>query len=261
MIKKLRNIEDGYMELFCKKNKTNNLCYFSNQIVSEMYDHNFILIQDIINESETINFIVSELEAISNSDKSHLKIVFHPNISLSEKFRNSMVHLGFEVSDLYYMLNKGSVCKDWDKDNDCIIQKAVTDDEIQIGVNCAIAYAAQRMALDLANKKVNQKKELYKKGLLDLYVCYINDIPVGFCDWYEKDGIIKLEEVTIINKFQGKGNGTQMLKQLLYKAVIECEKQVYIVTETGKEHNIYLQLGFQMAGTETEIFYMKDNNN
>ena len=171
-----------------------------------------------------------------------------------------MVHLGFEVSDLYYMINKGNVGRDWNKDNDCIVRKAVTDIEIQTGVNCAIAYAAQRMTLELANKKVNQKKELYRKGLLDLYICYIDDTPVGFCDWFDKDGIIKLEEVTILNKFQGKGIGTQMLKQLIYRAVIECEKKLYIVTETGKEHNIYLQLGFQMLGKETEIFYMKDDN-
>ena len=68
MIKKLRNLEDSYMELFCKINTLNNRCYFSNQIVPEMYDHNFILIQDIIKESETIKLIVSELEAMENSE-------------------------------------------------------------------------------------------------------------------------------------------------------------------------------------------------
>lgn len=257
MLNQLRNIEDGYMELFCKRKNLQDMAFFTNDTVPELYDHNFVLIESIHKEAETINFITSELKALDDLNKVHVKIVFHPNISVSEELRNIMNQRGFEVSDLYYMLHKGSVQEDWAINGKCIVQKAVTDNDIQIGVDCAIAYAAQRMPLTLAHKKVNQKKGLYRNGLLDLYICYVDGLPIGFCDWYEKDGIIKLEEVTILNKFQGKGFGTQMLKQLLYKAVTEHKKQVYIVTETGNEHNIYLQLGFQTVGMETEMFYCK----
>ncbi|WP_097006982.1 GNAT family N-acetyltransferase [Lacrimispora amygdalina] len=257
MINKLRAVEDGYMELYCQKKTVQDISYFSNQIVPGLYDHNFILLENISNEMETIEFIREQLKALAQSDKEHLKIVIHPGIEVSKGFYDSMNEVGFDVDDLYYMTAGEHSAGDWHGDDSCRIKKAVTSEEIKAGVDCAITYAAQRMSLELSREKANQKKELYEKGLMDFYICYDEETPIGFCDWYEKDQIVKLEEVTILNEYQGKGFGTNMLKKLLYKAIKEEKKRVYIVTDTGEEHNIYLQLGFKGAGTETELFLMK----
>ena len=56
---------------------------------------------------------------------------------------------------------------------------------------------------------------------MDFYICYDEETPIGFYDWYEKDQNVKLEEVTILNEYQGKWFGTNMLKELLYKAIKE----------------------------------------
>lgn len=259
MINQLRTVENGYMELFCTKKNLQDMVLFNNSTVPELYDHDFILVQSIQKEANTIRFLTSRLKELVNSDKKHLKIVFHPSISLSNGFCDVMIQQGFEVSDLYYMLYNGSVGADWAVNDNCIVKKAAAEADIKMGADYAVSYAAQRMLPELAHKKINQKKELYEKGLLDLYICYVDGTPVGFCDWYELDGMVKLEEVTILNQFQGKGFGTKMLRQLLYKAAAECQ-QVYIVTDTGNEHNIYLQLGFQTVGMETEMFYMKNTD-
>ena len=259
MINKLRAVEDGYMELFSQKKTAQDISYFSNHTVPEMYDHNFILIKNISNETETIEFIREQLKALAQSDKEHLKIVIHPGIEASKDFYDTMNDLGFDVDNIYYMTADEHTAVDWHGDDSCRIKKAVTSEEIKAGVDCAITYAVQRMSLELSSKKANQKKELYEKGLMDLYICYDEETPIGFCDWYEKDEIVKLEEVTILNEFQGKGFGTNMLKKLLYKAIKEEKKQVYIVTDTGEEHNIYLKLGFERAGTEIELFLMKED--
>lgn len=257
MISKLRAVEDRYMELFCQKKAVQDTSYFSNQIVPELYDHNFILLGNLSNETETIEFIGEQLKMLVQSDKKHLKIVIHPGIEVSKGFYDATNDLGFDMDNLYYMIADKHSSEDWHGDDRCRIKKAVTSEEIKAGVDCAITYAAQRMSLELSSKKANQKKELYEKGLMDLYICYDEETPIGFCDWYEQDQIVKLEEVTILNQYQGKGFGTNMLKKLLYKAIKEENKQVYIVTNTGEEHNIYLQLGFEGAGMETELFLMK----
>lgn len=44
MLKKLREIEDDYIELFCQKKTTSNIESFSNNFTRGMYDHNFALI-------------------------------------------------------------------------------------------------------------------------------------------------------------------------------------------------------------------------
>lgn len=257
MINQLRTIENGYMKLFCNSRDLQDRVVFTNEIVPELYDHAFIFIQNIQSEVTILNFLSNELQALEDSKGVHLKIVFHPQLNLSQELHNIMEQRGFEVDELYYMLYHGTVSEEWVLEGSCLVEKAVTDTEIQMGVDCAIAYASQRMPLLLATKKINQKKELYKKGLLDLYVCSVDGVPIGFCDWYEEDGIIKLEEVTILPEFKGRGFGTEMLKQLLYKGIREEQKQVYVVTETGDEHNLYQQLGFQTVGMETEMFYFK----
>lgn len=259
MINQLRAVEDSYMELFCKKKTVQDISYFSNQTVPELYDHNFILLENIRNETGTIEFIREQLKALAQSDKEHLKIVIHPAIKVSKGFYDAMNDLGFDVDDLYYMTADKHSAGDWHGNDSCRVKKAVTSEEIKAGIDCATTYAAQRMSLELSSKKANQKKELYEKGLMDFYICYHEETPIGFCDWYEKNQIVKLEEVTILNEYQGKGFGTNMLKKLLYKAIKEEKKRVYIVTDTGEAHNIYLQLGFEGVGTETELFLMKND--
>ncbi len=215
MINELRAVEDSYMELFCQKKAVQDISYFSNQIVPELYDHNFILLENIRNETETIEFIREQLKALMQSDKEHLKIVIHPGIKASKGFYDAMNDLGFDVDDLYYMTAGEQSTGDWHGDDSCRIKKAVTSEEITTWVDYAITYAAQRMPLELSIKKANQKRKLYEKGLMDFYICYDEETPIGFCDWYEKDQIVKLEEVTILNEYQGKGFGTNMLKKLL----------------------------------------------
>jgi spore maturation protein CgeE len=234
-----------------------DILYFSNQIVPELYDHQFMLLEHINDEADTIAFIRTQVNALAQSDKEHLKLVIHPSVEISKTFCDAVTKLGFDMDELYYMTADECVAVDWHGDERCRIVKAVTPEAIKTGIACTIAYASQRMPLSLSEKKANQKKALYEKGLMDLYICYAGGIPIGFCDWYEQDRIVKFEEVTILDAYQGRGYGSNMLKKLLFKAIREEKKQVYIVTGTGAEHNVYSKLGFKYAGTETELFIRK----
>lgn len=57
-----------------------------------------------------------------------------------------MDDLGFDGANLYYMTVDEHSAGNWHRDERCRIKKAVTSEEIKIGIDCAIYYAAQRMS-------------------------------------------------------------------------------------------------------------------
>jgi spore maturation protein CgeE len=86
----------------------------------------------------------------------------------------------------------------------------------------------------------------------------VNGSPIGYCDWFQKDGIVKFEEFVILKEYQGKGYGTKMLQKMIHDTVRQGNQHIYVVTDAeGTEHNLYYKLGFNFVGEETELFYLE----
>jgi spore maturation protein CgeE len=257
MLKKLREIEDDYIELFCQKKTTSNIESFSNNFTRGMYDHNFALIKNLTNEADVKGFITNCLDELKYIEKDFLKIVFHPTIKLTPQFLSWANQIGFKDSKIKYMMMSpiSSVNCD-DNCTECFIKRAETIEEIQNGLECASKFVSQRMSTELASKKLEQKKKLYLDKSILFYICYVDGNPIGYCDWFSKEGIVKFEEFTILNEYQGKGYGSKMLRKMISDASEQGKYSVYVVTDNeSEEHNLYYRMGFNFIGEEIEIFF------
>lgn len=254
MINTLREMEDAYVELFSQKESSGGVDFFINSLVPEMYDLTFTLVKEPISQSDLRVFIEN---CLKNKKRDFLKIVFHPRIKLTYEFLPWVTQLGFEVSKISYMLMFAESYMNWiDDEPNCVIKQATTADEIKMGLECAIQDASQRMGLQLASKKSSQKENLYLNKSIQFNICYVDGRPIGFCDWFQKGGIVKFEEVVILEEYQGKGYGSKMLKKLITDAKRHGNQYFYVVTDTeGEEHNLYSKLGFKFIGEEMEILF------
>ena len=258
MIKELRKIENAYMELFCQKEPSGSKDFFVNHIVKEMYDHNFTLIRELTNEENMKEYISERLKDLKRNKKEFLKIVFHPSIKLSPEFEAWSAQAGFEVSKINYMYMPVKAGMKRIEETDCVIKLAETVEEIEMGLECAVKFAGQRMLSQLGIKKLKQKRELYLNNSISFYICYVNGSPIGYCDCFQKDGIVKFEEFVILKEYQGKGYGTKMLQKMIHDTVSQGNQHIYVVTDAkGADHNLYYKLGFDFVGEETELFYLE----
>ncbi len=249
MISKLRKIEDAYIELFCEKQSFPDRNMFSNSIIPEMYCHNFVLFQDVANAKEYISDCLRELKS---QGKDFLKFVFHPRLEVSPELLEWAEKLGFEVSYIKYMYMPAPLDSIPVEEERCMVKRAETVDEIEMGLACDEKYETSTIGA----KKLCQKRALYLNQLLQYYVCCVDGSPIGYCDYFVKDGIVKLEEFVILDAYQGKGYGRKMLQRMVSDAAREGNQYAYVVTDTqGKEHNLYYKMGFDFVGEETELFF------
>ncbi len=254
MINGLREIEDAYMELFCQKQAFSNMHIFSNNAIPGMYCHNFVLFQDVAKQEDIKEYISNCLREMKSEEKGFLKFVFHPNIKVSPEILEWAEEQGFEVSYIKYMCMPAPSDIAPAEESSCIVKRAQTSDEIEMGLACAAQYETS----PIGEKKLRQKRELYLNQSLSYYVCYVDGSPVGYCDNFVKDGIVKLEEFVVLDQYQGKGYGTKMLHKMLSDAVIQGSRYVYVVTDAQeKEHNLYYKMGFDFVGEEAELFFIQ----
>ena len=254
MISRLREIEDAYTELFCEKQSFSGRDIFSDSTIPGMYCHNFVLFQDVANQEGIRAYISDCLQEMNSEGKDFLKFVFHPNLKVPPELLEWAEKLGFEVSYIKYM----SMLVPPDivpvEKNGCVVRRAETADEIDMGLECAAKYRPS----SITAAKLKQKREAYLNKSLLFYICYVNGSPVGFCDWFEKEDIVKFEEFVILEEHKGKGYGTRILRKMLADAVAEGKKYAYVVTDAqGKEHNLYYKMGFDFVGEEMELFIIK----
>lgn len=254
MINRLREVEDAYLELFGQKQSFPGMDVFSNSAILGMYCHNFVLFHDIAGQEDAKAYISDCLQEMNGKGKDFLKFVFHPNMQVPPELLKWAEQLGFEVSYIKYMCMSVPPHITGAEEFGCVVKRAQTADEIEAGLACAAKYETS----PIAAKKLRQKRELYLNKSLQYYVCYVDGIPVGYCDWFENKDIVKFEEFVVLEEHQGKGYGTKMLRNMLADAAAQGKRSVYVVTDAqGIEHNLYYKIGFDFVGEETELFFMK----
>lgn len=258
MLEKLRGIEDAYMELLCEKESTGSTDIYSNSFVHEIYAWNFTLVKKLTSEEDIKFYVTKHLSDMKKNGMTFFKTVFHPNIKLSQEFLAWAAMTGFEISKINYMIAPKEFDIHLKNDPACVIKQAETAEEIQMGVECAMKFDEPRMGFELARKKWEKKRTLYLNKSMVFYICYVDECPIGHCDRFEKDSVVKFEEFTVLNEYQGMGYGSKMLKKMIDDENKQCNRSVYVVTDAeGEDHNIYYKFGFDLVGEETELFFME----
>lgn len=127
---------------------------------------------------------------------------------------------------------------------DDILYSDLQHDEFTIGKDFCTRRAYRRGKVYTSNTGVNA------------YVCYEGQDVIGNCDLFIYDGVAKIEDFSVIPKYQRKGYGTSILKHLIDIALNENCHTVYLVTDeddTPKE--MYKKLGFNKVAERTDLMF------
>ena len=69
-------------------------------------------------------------------------------------------------------------------------------------------------------------------------------------------GVAKIEDFDVLPKYQRKGYGSALLKEIICIALEQNARIIYLVTDeddTAKE--MYLKIGFEKVGEKTQLFF------
>lgn len=194
LLKALRQQENDYLSLFASPELQGGLLFFCNDEIRTMYDYNFTLVGETNSDKALMDTVVTLRTAMSEQKKEFLKIVFHPQIQLSQELSAWGEREGFRSRTLLYMQVKPVLQVQQEKQPAvCSVQRAESDAAIQDGLRCATQYSRTHRDQELCKKKISQREKLYLNKSIAYYVAYEQGRPVGICDYFWRNGIVKLE--------------------------------------------------------------------
>ena len=222
MINKILDTEQEYNRCFSQELKELNYIRFWDNKAKKLFANNITIIKkDISNEDINYiinnelnfrrknNFLFSIIEI--NENKFNIrKLLKKP--SRIDKFTYRVIE-----TKPYYM-------KEF---NTSIVIKRVRDkSKIIDAYNMILLDNSDIMGKKLAAYRTKRKFEVYcnENNKLDLFVCYLNGVEIGYYEVLIHDSYCKIEDFCIIDQYRNKGYGSIMIKYIinwLYKSNIK----------------------------------------
>ena len=260
MFNKFTNTEIVYTKKFTQNCEDDDIIMFYDNILPDMYMHNFTFIKNSVCKERFIKIILEELENRKKEKADFLRIEF--NFSINEDYIKDLPIVP-QVSKYDYMYIEPKISEYRTGNKGCIIKKAISEEVLKDGIEVDILANEAAMGSEFARKRIYRKSEVYKQhdSNLDLYVCYYNGAAIGNCEFMRNKDIAKIEDFDILESYQRKGFGTSVIKQLLEEAKEQGVEFVYLITDsddTAKE--MYKKCGFKKAGEKTELFFELRNS-
>ncbi|MBD8501208.1 GNAT family N-acetyltransferase [Paenibacillus arenosi] len=247
----LINAEIAYTKLFSQSHEEEHFIRFWDDEIPDMYSYNCTLIKK--KSANLAEIITNELTLRKEQNKDFLRIEM--NFDVDNELLERLP-IKPEVAIYDYMYIKTDQFRNINVNSSCVIKKAVTDEVIADGKKVDILACQQSMGLEFATRRIERKSKVYQvtNNPLDLYVCYVADIPVGNCELMLLGKIAKIEDFDILEEHQRKGYGSTVIRYLLQSAYEQNVQHAYLVTDhsdTAKE--MYEKCGFERVGYKTEL--------
>ena len=255
MFSKFSHTEIVYVKKFTENYEDNEIIRFYDDKLPDMYMHNFTLIKNGVCKEKFRKIILDELEKRKKEKAGFLRVEF--NFSIPNDFINDFP-VTAEVSKYDYMYIDPKVNYSLGVKEGCTIKKALSDNVMKEGIEVDILANQSAMGTEFAKKRIDRKVEVYKQpdSNLNLYVCYYNGEAVGNCEFMVSDGVAKIEDFDILEKYQRSGFGTSVIKHLLEEAKKDGAHIVYLITDGGDTaKEMYIKCGFKKLGEKTELFF------
>jgi len=261
MIENFREIENGYIENFSKKDVKENHIIFTDHKLPDMYCFNFILAKDNINEDSIEDFVKEQFNIANAENKDFLRIILHPNLKITDNLRENLTSMGFNLDTNLYMKLKDNNMDMFKVNKDCTVKRAEYDTEFDAGEKLDIETSILAdMPTEFCERKASRKKEAYmdKDNNLSLYLCSYKDKNVGKCELHIQGEYAKMEDFDILEGYQRKGLGTSMLYKMISDSLSLGAKHIYLIAEKDDTpKDMYKKLGFEVIGEETVLFWSK----
>lgn len=247
--------ELNYTRQFSTEYEDENIIRFRNHEIRDMYSHNFTYIKKKEKELKIRSLIEEEI-VVSKSEKANycnliINSDVHPRI-LSYIQKTSILTMnGFYKFDFSKLQTIRSI-------EGCTIVKISTveafDDMLTVDLDADEAIYGR----DFCVRRCYGRSPIYlRENSVEAYLCYHGDTLIGRCDLFISGEVAKIEDLSIIGKYQRQGYGSTLLKSMIEKALDRNCKTVYLVTnESDSAKFMYEKNGFDKIGQMSEMRFI-----
>lgn len=244
IIKNILKTEDEYIKNFSDTENYSEFTRYTDDTLPDMYDYNCILINKF-NDSKKINEIIEKEKIHQKQKHKDFCRVFFENKPSLHNFDDSYKNIEIE-HDGYYVYEPMKI-PEWNVLENCIIKKVndKTAEEDMIKIN--ITYDNNPDIHDFIIRKSKHQNDVYadKSKLLNCYICYYDNIPVGHCELFIKDNVAKIEDFVVLDEYQRRGIGTTVMQHLIKEAIhANCELIYLVADEDDTPKEMYMNMGF-----------------
>jgi spore maturation protein CgeE len=251
---KIIECEFEYTKCFSEFYENQNIVRFRDNQLNDMFYHNYTYIKKSMDEIELNQVIQDEITLRLSEGSNYCNIFLNSVINSSLlsilKYKPEISKNGYYSFDITHFQRINEL-------SGCIIKKVENQEMIDNILFCDLQHDEKSLGKDFCTRRCYRRGKVYisDKGV-NSYVCYHNGDIIGNCDLFIYNGVAKIEDFSVIPKYQRKGYGTTILKSLIDIAIKENCKTIYLVTDeddTAKE--MYLKIGFNKIGERTDLFF------
>lgn len=241
---KILSCEKAYIECFSEINEENSIMTFTDELLKDMYDHNFFYVRSGANKQNVIDKLNQKFKELQK--KGHCVVVFDSNYDegqINEIANNTLHNMELEKYGCY-VLDKTKI-DTWKEREDCEV-RMFTKNEMDDVIKRDIKMDAERLGEDFCIRRALRKGNIFINNKhINNYLLYYKNELIGSCELFIKDKIAKVEDFVVLEQYQRKGFGTTILKHVVRKALEEDADLIFLDTDeedTVKE--MYTKLGF-----------------
>ena len=227
--------------------------FWDNQL-EDMYCHNYTYIKKAVTEEELKEIIKKEisLRLSAKGTFSHIYLNFGVSSSLlcSLEGKPRLSTKGYYSFDISYFSKLKA-------HTGCTVKRVTNQHMIEDILYSDLQHDEESLGRDFCTRRCYRRGKVYlsDKGV-NSYICYDNGEVIGTCDLFIHKGTAKIEDFSVIPKYQHQGYGTTILRFLIATALNETCHTIYLVTDeedTAKE--MYQKIGFSKIGERTDLFF------
>ena len=254
MHQRIIDCETEYYKCFSTAVEEADVIRFRDPLLPDMYYHNFTYIRCSADPAAAVGRIEKEIDLRRGEEAGFCNILSGLAIGAGQlkdiAYPVSLSTNGFYLFDKAYLLQMKAPphCNIRRVDSQAMVEDALYSD---------LQHDEKRLGRDFCERRCLRRGKVYvQDGGVDSYNCYDNGSIVGNCDLFMHKGVAKIEDFTVIPKYQRKGYGTTILKHLIQTALdADCDT-IYLVTdEEDTPKDMYVRLGFSKIGERTDLFF------
>lgn len=246
--------EHAYAVCFSAGKTYEEYIKYSDSLLPDMYEHNFIYISRPLDNGrlrEIIGGAISE----KTSEGSYFCYI-HADYAFDTALAGSLSPLPEVSLSGYYVLDIPGF-HGFEGNKGCTVERVSDAQDVKDMADMEMALDGERIGEDFCRRRSERRGRVYiSQSGPDCYICRHNGVPVGYCTLFMHEGTAKIEDFCVLPEYQRKGFGTSILDSLINTALSKGAKTIYLVTDeddTPKE--MYKKLGFSKVGEKGGLFF------
>jgi len=258
MLEQINILQEQYHLAFSRRTVTPHVYLYRDESIPDMYSSNFNEVYAIPDLAWLRQYIKEALDQAKSEQMAHVRIHLTPSIPFTEQLAAFASDLGYETSVLLYMMAPLSLNRSLPPHSGCSVRRgehpAVREDAVAV----MQAFDSLHIDPDFGPRKARRKGEIYAAGTIVPYVCYALEKPVGVCEWMLSGDFVRMEDFSILDEWQRKGFGTEMIRVMMDDAEKAGATHMYLTTyadDTAQE--MYRKIGFREAAKELHLIWKK----